>query len=110
MCLFFTRYNCFLYNLINVVNIHVYLLFPIAHWTVPTVTGTHPPPLAYFSVNLLPGINRSIIFGGAVVDDTGVYRTNDVYLVTYTKDLVVSYSMSLDGTCSLCDVSVTESC
>ena len=85
-------------------------MFPIAHWTVPTVTGTSPPPLAWFTVNPLPGTNRSVIFGGVVVDDTGVYHTYDVYLVTYTKDLVVSYSMSLDDTCSLYDIAVTESC
>ena len=86
-------------------------MFPIAHWTVPTVTGTRPPPLAGFTVNPLPGINRAVIFGGMVVDDTGgFYRTNDVYLVTYTKDVVVSYSMSLDGKCSLYDIAVTESC
>ena len=85
-------------------------MFPIAHWTVPRVTGTRTLPLAWFTVNPLPGTNRAVIFGGLVVDDTVVYRTNDVYLVTYTKDLVVSYSMSLDGTCSLYDIAVTESC
>ena len=85
-------------------------MFPIAHWTVPTVTGTRLPPLAYFTLNPLPETNRAIIFGGVVVDDTAAYLTNDVYLVTYTKDLVVSYSMSLDGTCSLYDIAVTESC
>ena len=86
-------------------------MFPIAQWTVPTVTGTRPPPLGWFTLNPLPGTNRSIIFGGLVVDDTA-YRTNDVYLVTYTKDLVVSYmySMSLDGTGSLYGIAVTEFC
>ena len=62
----------------------------------PTVTGTRPPPLAYFTVNTLSGINGAVIFGGVVVDDTEIYLTNDVYLVTYTKDLVVSYSMPLN--------------
>ena len=85
-------------------------MFPIANWTVPTVTGTRPPPLAWFTVNPLPETNRAVIFGGVGVDDTGGYCTNDVYLVTYTKDLVVSYSMSLDGTCSLYDIATTESC
>ena len=85
-------------------------MFPIANWTVPTVTGTRPPPLAGFTLNPLPETNRAVIFGGVVVDDTGFYRTNDVYFVTYTKDLVVSYSMSLDGTCSLYDIAITESC
>ena len=64
---------------------------PIAHWTVPTVRGTRPPPLAWFTLNTLPGTNRSITYGGLVVDDTGLHVTNDVYLITYTKDLVVSY-------------------
>ena len=77
-------------------------MFPIAHWTVPTVTGTQPPPLAFFTLNALPGINRSIMYGGVVSDDTGVYPTNDVYLVTYTKDLVVSYSMSLGSLVVVC--------
>ena len=77
-------------------------MFPIAHWTVPTVTGTRPPPSAYFTLNALPGINRSIIFGGVVFDNTGFYRTNDVYLITYTKDLVVSYSMALGSLVVVC--------
>ena len=85
-------------------------MFPIANWTVPTVTGTRPPPLEGFTVNPLPGTNIAVIFGGLVVDDTRAYYTNDVYLVTYTKNLVVSYSMSLDGKCSLYDIAVTESC
>ena len=80
----------------------LYLLYPIAQWTVPTVTGTRPPPLAWFTVNPLPGTNRAVIFGGMVVDDTGVYYTNDAYLVIYTKDLVVSYSMSLNGIHVVC--------
>ena len=85
-------------------------MFRIANWTVPTVTGTRPLPLAWFTVNPLPETNRAVIFGGAVVDDTVVHPTNDVYLVTYTKDVVVSYSMSLDGKCSLYDIAITESC
>ena len=111
MCLLFTRYtcNCFLFNYFNKL---LYCVFPIAQWTVPTVTGTRLPPLAWFTVNTLPGTNRAVIFGGMVVDDTGVYYTNDAYLVAYTKDLVVSYSMSLDGKSSvvLYDIAVTESC
>ena len=84
-------------------------MFPIANWTVPTVTGTSPPPLGWFTVNPLPGTDRAVIFGGLVVDDTRVYRTNDVYLIKYTNDLVVSHSMSLDCTCSLYDIAITES-
>ena len=77
-------------------------MFPIAHWIVPTVTGTRPPPLAYFTLNTLSGINGAVIFGGAVVDDTEIYLTNDVYLVAYTNDLVVSYSMFLGSLVVVC--------
>ena len=77
-------------------------MFPIANWTVPTVTGTRPPPLTRFTLNTLPGTNRAIIFGGLVVNDTGVYRTSDVYLIAYTKDLLVSYSMALGSLVVVC--------
>ena len=72
-------------------------LYTVAQWTVPTITGTRPPPSAWFTLNTLPETNRAVIFGGAAIDGTGIYHTNDVYLVAYTKDLVVSYYMSLDG-------------
>ena len=78
-------------------------MFPIANWTVPTVTGTCPPPLTWFTLNTLPGTNRAVIFGGLVIDDTGAfYRTSDVYLIAYTKDLVVSYSMALGSLVVVC--------
>ena len=78
-------------------------MYPIANWTVPTVTGTRPPPFARFTLNTLPGTNRAVIFGGLVVDDTGLfYCTSDVYLIAYTKDLVVSYSMALGSLVVAC--------
>ena len=82
-------------------------MFPIANWTVPTVIGTCPPPSSWFTLNTLPGTNRAVIFGGVVIDDTGAfYCTSDVYLIAYTKDLVVSYSMSLGSLVVVCFISM----
>ena len=55
------------------------------------VTGTTPQPLVRFTVNVLPEVNKAIMFGGVVLDDTGLHRTNDVYLITYSENLVVSF-------------------
>ena len=78
-------------------------MFPIANWIVPTVTGTRPPPLIWFTINTLPGTNRAVTFGGVGIDDTGAfYRTGDVYLIAYTKDLLVSYSMALGSLVVAC--------
>ena len=67
---------------------HIFLY--IARWTVPVVTGTRPPPLARFTLNKLPDGNRAILFGGQVIDHFGHHFTNDAYIVTYSKDSVVS--------------------
>ena len=67
---------------------HIFLY--IARWIVPVVTGTRPPPLAGFTLNKLPDGNRAILFGGQVIDHSGYHFTNDVYIVTYSKDSVVS--------------------
>ena len=60
-------------------------------WMVPVVSGTPPPPLAYFTLSALPDENRAVLFGGLVIDEAGTHRTNDTYFVSYTKDHVVSY-------------------
>ena len=47
--------------------------------------------MSYFTLNNIPlQANSGIMFGGTVTDSTRVYRTNDVYTVTMTKDSVVS--------------------
>ena len=38
----------------------------------------------------MPDGNRAILFGGQVIDNSGYHFTNDAYIVTYSKDSVVS--------------------
>ena len=54
------------------------------------VTGTPPIPSAFFSLDILPKTATAIMFGGQAVDHTGLHCTNNVYLVTCTKEQVVS--------------------
>ena len=54
-----------------------------------------PPPISLCSVNTLPTSNRAVLFGGMVIDDNGLHRSNDVYIITYTKNQVVSYTCNV---------------
>ena len=58
-------------------------------WKVPIITGNRPPPLAYFTINTLPG-NRSVMFGGRTIDETGLHRVNDLFLLLFSQNTIVS--------------------
>ena len=55
---------------------------------VPVITGTRPPPCAFFTLHTLPD-NRSVMFGGVTIDETGGHLV-DVFLLTYSQDTIVS--------------------
>ena len=62
------------------------MLFPhsIADWTIPTVTGDIPPPIAYFSFTQITS-DTAVMFGG---DTTGL-GSSELYLATVGRDSVV---------------------
>ena len=74
----------------------------VVQWTLPEVTGMSPPPIAACSVNTLPTSNRAVLFGGVVIDDNGFHRSNDVYIITYTKNQVVSYTCNASTCTCMC--------
>ena len=63
-----------------------HVLFPhsVAEWTIPTVTGDIPPPIADFSFTQISS-DTAVMFGGGA---TG-YPSSDIFLATVGKDSVV---------------------
>ena len=63
-------------------------MFPhsIAEWTIPTVTGDIPPPVAEFSFTQISS-NQAALFGG---DGPGFKHFSDIRLATVSRDSVVS--------------------
>ena len=47
------------------------------------------PPSCFFSINVLPG-NRAILFGGITIVDQEIHRSNDIFIVFFTNNTVVS--------------------
>ena len=62
------------------------VLFPyyVAEWTVPTVTGHIPPPIAFFSFTQVSS-DTAVMFGG----DAAGYPSSELYLATVGRDSVV---------------------
>ena len=66
-----------------------YHVFSLGQWKVPIITGNRPPPCAGFSIHTLPG-NRAVIFGGATIDETGIHRVNDLFMLSFSQNAIVS--------------------
>ena len=64
--------------------INVGLLF-LGEWITPTVTGDRPPPIYDFTLTSVTN-NTAVLFGG----DTTNGVSNNVYIIYFTKTLVVS--------------------
>ena len=63
--------------------------FLSGRWKVPVITGNRPPPCSDFSIDTLPG-NRSVMFGGCTIDETGVRLVNDSFLLSFSQNTIVS--------------------
>ena len=69
---------------------HNYLLSS-GQWNIPVITGSRPPPCAYFTINALPD-NKGVIFGGTTINERkSYYCTNDLFLFTCSQNTIVSY-------------------
>ena len=64
--------------------VYVGLLF-LGEWITPTVTGDRPPPIDEFTLTSVTN-NTAVLFGG----DTNNGRSNNVYIIKFTKTSVVS--------------------
>ena len=65
-------------------------MFSSGQWILPIITGTRPPPCAFFTMNALPG-NRGVIFGGLTINEKNrFYRINDLYVFQCYQDTIVS--------------------
>ena len=64
-------------------------MFSSGQWIVPVITGTRPPPCNKTILHALPG-NRGVMFEGATIDETDKHIANDVFLLTYSQDTIVS--------------------
>lgn len=81
---------------------HIWLSFLFTgKWTIPVRSGCTFPPSAYFSINTVPGSDRTaIIFGGMYVEnrygtnEDEVCQSNSVFILKYTNYSVVSYNNS----------------
>ena len=62
------------------------MLFPhsVEEWTIPTVTGEIPPPIADFSFTQISS-DTAIMFGGRITD----HNSSMTYLATVGRDSVV---------------------
>ena len=62
------------------------MLFPhsVAEWTIPSVTGDIPPPIADFSFTQISN-DTAIMFGG----ETTGHLSSELYLATVGRDRVV---------------------
>ena len=58
-------------------------------WKVPIITGNRPPPCSRFSINTRTG-NNGVMFGGSTIDDTGFRRVNDIFLLSFSQNTIVS--------------------
>ena len=63
---------------------HVLFHHSVAEWTIPTVTGNIPPPIAEFSLTKISS-DRAIMFGG----DAAGFDSSELYLATLGRDSVV---------------------
>ena len=70
-----------------IINYHV---FSSGQWKVPIITGDRPPPSAGFSIKSLPG-NKGVMFGGVTRTETGITRLNDLFLLSFSENTIVSY-------------------
>ena len=70
--------------------INVGLLF-LGEWITPTVTGDRPPPIYAFTLTSVTN-NTAVLFGGAT---TNYRKSNNVYIINFTKTSVVSVLISI---------------
>ncbi len=56
-----------------------------AKWTVPKKSGHLFPPSAAFSIDIVPGSNTAIIYGGVCVEDYKRVRTSDIFITVIHK-------------------------
>ena len=77
----------------------------LGKWTVPNRSGSVFPPSAGFSIDVVPGSNTAIIYGGRCVKDQKRTCTNDTFIMSYTKNTVVSNVLLL-----LVHVCIQSSC
>ena len=68
-------------------------VFPhsIVQWTIPTVTGDIPPPVAEFSLTQIAN-NQAVLFGG---QDPRAQVYSELRLATVSRDSVVSVNTAL---------------
>ena len=70
---------------------HVVFPHSIAQWTIPTVTGDIPPPVAGFSLTQISN-NQAVLFGGVGIK---LKDYSDLRLATVSRDSVVSVNTAL---------------
>ena len=63
--------------------------FSSGQWKVPIITGDRPPPCARFNIKTFPS-NRAVMFGGFIIDKTGFHRVNDLFLLSFSQNTIVS--------------------
>ena len=69
--------------------INVGLLF-LGEWITPTVTGDRPPPIDAFTLTSVTN-NTALLFGGGTTNG----KSNNVYIINFTKTSVVSVLISI---------------
>ena len=63
------------------------LLIYIGEWITPTVIGDRPPPISSFTLTSVTD-NTAVLYGGYTPN--GI--SNNVYIINFTKTLLVSVS------------------
>ena len=62
----------------------------LGKWTVPNRSGSVFPTSAGFSIHVVPESNTAIIYGGSCVKNQKRTRTSDTFIMSCTKNTVVS--------------------
>ena len=58
-------------------------------WKLPMITGNRPPPCVDFSIHTLSS-NKGVMFGGYTIDEIGFRPVNDLFLLSFYQNTIVS--------------------
>ena len=66
-----------------------YVILLLGEWTVPNRSGSVFPPTGGFSIDVIPGSNTAIIYGGDCARNEKRTRTSDIFIMSCTKNSAV---------------------
>ncbi len=94
LSLFYSYHSTSLYTISTVI-----IIITTGQWVSPLITGDRPPPMAGFTIKVLPNNRmKAIIFGGEIAEtpESSKYQlSNDIYYMTLADNTVVSCDINI---------------